>query len=109
MDNPSIRKRISDASATSKDTATIERTVWDSLPDEIRDQLGRTRLRQLIAVELNDDPDQLLLAFEGERYSAEDLAPDILEHEAQSLRARAAGLIRRAERLEAQARRRREG
>jgi hypothetical protein len=97
-----ITDLIKQAASGGRSADEIEALVWDALPETIRKQLGQTRLRQIIAIELND-PDQLEIAIDGERFAAADVPPDLLLKRAGQLRARAAGLIRRAEELEAAA------
>jgi hypothetical protein len=89
-------------------TSGIEKIVWDGLPEKTRVQLGKTRLRQLIAVELKD-PDQLEIAFDGERFAVGTVPPDVLERRARHLIAIGQGLIRRGEAYLTEAARRREG
>jgi len=105
-DQTPITDRIQAALADKHRSTTLEDAVWASLPGKTRERLGRTRLRQIIATELESD--QLELAIDGERFTANEVAPEFLIRRAEQLRARAAGLIRRAEDLEAAAQRRRE-
>jgi|SRR5882672_9273874 len=105
MDN--ISKQIRDASIADRNATSIEDTVWNALSEAMRDQLGRTRLRQLIASELTD-PSQLEIAFDGERFPVGEIPPDVLERKGNDLIARADGLRRRGEAYLAEAKRLRE-
>jgi hypothetical protein len=103
-----IKDRILRASTKAKEATEIERLVWEELPEKTRIQLGKTRLRQLIAVELKD-PDQLEIAFDGERFAVETVPPDVLERRARHLISVGQSLIRRGEAYLREAARRREG
>ena len=52
-----ISDLIKDAVADVHRAVPLEDAVWEALPEKTRERLGRVRLRQLIAIELND-PDQ---------------------------------------------------
>jgi hypothetical protein len=106
-DTRSIKQRINDASKISKDTSTIETEVWNSLPNETRDQLGRTRLRQMIAIELND-PDQLEFSIEGERFPLAEISPAVLERRGNRLITIGGSMIKRGQAYLDEAKRRTE-
>jgi hypothetical protein len=102
-----ITDLIKAALLDSKSANRIEAIVWDSLSEKIRERLGRVRLRQLIAVELND-PEQLEFSIEGERFPIAEISPDVLERRGNRLIAIGASLIKRGETYLAEAKRRTE-
>jgi Ser/Thr protein kinase RdoA (MazF antagonist) len=105
--HPSLKERIRQAYKKFNDRTKTETELWKALPRKTREHLGRVRFHQMVWSALND-PEQLELSIDGERLPIEDVAPEFLEHAAEVLRTQAAGFIRRAERLEAEAARRRQ-
>jgi hypothetical protein len=103
----SLKGRLRAAYDKLKNPVKAEAEVWGTLSRKKREALGRVRFHQMASAAFND-PDQLELTIGGKRLPIEEIHPDILYREADALDAQAEGLHRRAQRLRAEAKRRRE-